>query len=767
MQLTEANESLRADKQRLDEVLRMRDLVSRDIVDNIPIHISLLSPTGEVEMINRQILNYTGQSVAELERWGMTDLVHHEDLARAADAHRIGIGSGEPFDIVYRMRRHDGVYRWFEARHRPMKDPDGRVLRWCVSVEDIDDRKRAEDALRESERQLWLIINNIPGLIMVATPDGEIHTANDQLLEYVGQTLEQVRRWWANGTVHPEDVSRVVESYRHSIATGSPIKLELRARRFDGKYRWLEWQGLPLRDAEARIVRWYSLLVDIDDRKRGEDAIRESELYARQIVDSIPGMIAVFSNTGEVEYVNQQVLDFFGDTLEDRKRWSSNGKVHPEDLARTIDLFARSVATGEPFDIEVRSLRHDGVFRWINSRALPLRDKDGRVVRWYNLLFDIDDRKRAEEALRESERRLKVTIDTIPALAWSARTDGSVEFLNRHYLDFVGLSVERLKGDEWSSAVHPDDRPGLLNAWRSMLTSGRGGEAAARMRRFDGQYRWLLFRMSPLRRGEAGTIVKWYGVNTDIQDRKTAEDALTTARSELAHVSRVSALNVLTASIAHEINQPLSGIITNANTCRRLLDAVPPNIEDARKTVQRTIRDGNRAAEIVARLRNFFSKNTRTTDAIDLNDAVREVVALISSDLQKNRVVLRTELAHDLPRLTADKVQLQQVMLNLLMNACDAMSGVYDRQRLAVLTTKRDGDGVQLSVRDLGVGFTAENAERLFEAFHTTKTGGMGIGLSVSRSIIESHNGRLWCAPNEGPGAIFSFSIPAFSTKAS
>ena len=226
-------------------------------------------------------------------------------------------------------------------------------------------------------------------------------------------------------------------------------------------------------------------------------------------------------------------------------------------------------------------------------------------------------------------------------------------------------------------------------------------------------------------------------------------------------MTRVTSLGALTASIAHEVNQPLSGIITNASTCLRMLDADPPNVDGARKTAQRTIRDGHRASDVITRLRVLFSKSDATAEAVDLNEAIREVIALSRSELQKNQVVSRVELADDLPPVTGDRVQLQQVVLNLLLNAADAMSVINDRPRqLTVRTERNEGDHVRLSVQDSGVGFGPQGFDKLFEPFYTTKNGGMGIGLAVSRSIIESHHGRLWATPNDGPGATFSFSIP-------
>jgi C4-dicarboxylate-specific signal transduction histidine kinase len=251
------------------------------------------------------------------------------------------------------------------------------------------------------------------------------------------------------------------------------------------------------------------------------------------------------------------------------------------------------------------------------------------------------------------------------------------------------------------------------------------------------------------------------GALQDVTESMVAEEALNRARSELTHVARVSTVSALTASITHEVNQPLAAIITNANTCLRMLNRDPPNLDGARETVRRTIRDGNRASDVIARLRALFSKKEFTLEQVDLSQATRDVIALSLSDLQRHRVVLQSELADGLPLVTGDRIQLQQVILNLLRNASDAMAEVDDRPRhLLVRTEREDRDRVRVIVRDAGVGLTGQSIDQLFDAFYTTKSGGMGIGLSVSRSIIESHHGRLWASPNEGPGATFGFSIP-------
>jgi signal transduction histidine kinase len=251
------------------------------------------------------------------------------------------------------------------------------------------------------------------------------------------------------------------------------------------------------------------------------------------------------------------------------------------------------------------------------------------------------------------------------------------------------------------------------------------------------------------------------GTLHDVTQRHVSDEACGRLRSELAHMARATTLGALTASIAHEVNQPLAGIITNASTCLRMLAADPPNIDGASETARRTIRDGRRAADVITRLRAIFGKKEPITEPVDLNEATREVIALTESELNRNGVLVRTQLAEDLPLATGDRVQLQQVILNLLLNASDAMSTVRDRPRQLVISSKRDdADQVCLSVEDTGVGVDPERVDQLFEAFYTTKSAGMGMGLSISRSIIESHHGRLWATPNDGPGATFAFSIP-------
>ncbi|NKK73299.1 PAS domain-containing protein [Rhizobium leguminosarum bv. viciae] len=354
-------------------------------------------------------------------------------------------------------------------------------------------------------------------------------------------------------------------------------------------------------------------------------------------------------------------------------------------------------------------------------------------------------------------------LQQLPVSAWTLNPDGTPDFVNQVWLDFSGQTLEFIRShpNAWMTAVHPEDREMAIKAFWEGVHSGHGFAFETRiLRAEDGIYRRHLQQAVSLRDAE-GKVLRFVGATTDIDDQKRAEETLRQTQSELAHVARVATLNAMTASIAHEVSQPLSGILVNARTSLRMLATEPPNVAGAVETAQRTIRDANRASEVLQRLREMFLNKEPVVELVDLNDAVREVIAIAGGELTRRSARLQTELADGLPRLSANRVQLQQVILNLLLNAADAMDGIDDRSRSLLVRTELESAGfARLEVRDAGVGFDPASVGRLFEPFHSTKPNGMGIGLAICRTIIESHKGRLWASPNDGPGATFSFSIP-------
>src|SRR5579862_9608555 len=405
--------------------------------------------------------------------------------------------------------------------------------------------------------------------------------------------------------------------------------------------------------------------------------------------------------------------------------------------------------TGEPLGI-FAVYRHDS-----NHNVAPCHS--ALIQQFTQLASAAIERMRSERraALLEKTQQLSSTW----CFSWHVETDEiscSREFCQLFGLDPADVPVTlELIG----ARIHSEDLP----SFHEMIETAQSGvsdfEFELRLRLPDHSNKYL--RVVAHRTRDREGQLEYIGAVQDVTQRRRTEEALAMLRAELAQAARVTSLGVLTAAIAHEVNQPLAGIVTNASTCRRMLAVNPPDVEGARETARRTIRDAERASEIIKRVRALFCKKDATSESLDLNDVTREVLALSLSELERNNVIVRTELAGELPPIQADRVQLQQVIVNLILNASDAMSGVDDRPRQLLIRTERDEeDRVRLSVRDTGVGFEPQGVDRLFNAFYTTKINGMGIGLSVSRSIIESHKGRLWATPNDDSGATFSFSVP-------
>jgi PAS domain S-box-containing protein len=368
------------------------------------------------------------------------------------------------------------------------------------------------------------------------------------------------------------------------------------------------------------------------------------------------------------------------------------------------------------------------------------------------------------EGLRRSEHELRDVIEAMPTMVWVGGTDGSNEFGNRRWQEYTGLSHERTVGAGWQDAVHPTDLKRHLEKWSASLATGEPFENEVRYRRgADGQYRWFLSRAVPLR-DEHGKILKWYGISTDIDDRKRAEQEREQLRMDLAHLNRVSMLGELAASVSHELKQPITAAMTDALTCIRWLKRDQPDVDEALEAAMRIVKDGTRATEIINRLRSLYKKSTPQRELVDVNEVVREMLALLRSEASRYSIVARAELAPDLPTVTADRVQLQQVFMNLMLNAIEAMKDTGGE--LTVKTDLGQNGPLLISVSDTGVGLPTQNTDEIFNAFFTTKPEGSGMGLAISRSIVESHGGSLWAAPNEGRGATFQLTLPAEAAAA-
>ena len=521
----------------------------------------------------------------------------------------------------------------------------------------------------------------------------------------------------------------------------------------------------------GKIIQWYGVSVDIDDLVTAQEALRERERELSQLVDMVPVHIRRMTPEGEPTFFNKRLIDFFG--LGELAHLDKPGMsrlaaaiqalVHPDDAVRLLETARHSFATGEPFSMKYRMRRADGAYRWVDGRGEPMRDQGGAIVQWYVISIDIEDEMRAQEALRERERELSQLVDMVPSLLWRLSPEGEPTFFSKRLIEFCGLDVgafHKPGTNRLAAAIatlfHPDDMARLEEALNRSLVTGESFSLNYRMRRVDGVYRWMSGRAEPLR-DESERIVQWFGLSHDIDDQVRVEEELHLARESLARASQAASLAELSAAIAHEVNQPLAAIVANSNACQRWLSATPPNLVRAQKTVERIIHNANSAADVVSHIRALFKHSGEARTSTTLDSVIAEAHTLMAEEAVRRRIRVNVEVESDLPPVALDRVQVQQVLVNLIRNGMDAMDSVAGDRVLGVRVHRR-GDEIKIDISDRGMG--VEFPEKMFEPFFTTKEQGMGMGLAICRSIVESHGGRLWAENNEAQGATFTFTLP-------
>ena len=491
------------------------------------------------------------------------------------------------------------------------------------------------------------------------------------------------------------------------------------------------------------------------DRRRNEGRLR-------LVIDTAPAMLHSARPDGYVDFFNKRWLEYVGVSLEDISGWRWTNVIHPEDVEGVVGKWRSSVETGKPFEAEARLRRADGEYRLMLLRKVPLRDETGSVVKWYGSATDIEDRRRAEAELRESEARFRLVADSAPVMIWMSGTDKFCTYFNKPWLDFTGRSIDRELGNGWAEGVDPEDLQRCLDTYTQAFDRREAFRMEYRLRRHDGEFRWVLDIGAP-RCNPDGSFAGYIGSCIDVTEQRRSDEQLRQAQEDLARVTRVVAMGELVAAIAHEVNQPLAAIVTNGNFCLRLLASVTPNFDKLREAISEIVNDGTRASTVISRIRALLQKGAPERVAVDINEIIQEVAVLLRSALTRNRVSLRTYLASDLPCVLGDRVQLQQVLINLVMNGIEAMRSVTQRPRCLHIKSARKDNEVLVQVQDSGEGLDPQQAEHIFEPFFTTKPQGIGMGLSISRSIVESHGGRLW-AESDSKGAVFQFTLPVSST---
>jgi PAS domain S-box-containing protein len=632
-------------------------------------------------------------------------------------------------------------------------------------------------ALRDREREMAQLVDMVPSHVWRLTPEGEPTFFNKRMVDYLGLDVADTDRPGMSrleaviATVHQDDAAEFRHTLNRCLVTGESFMLRYRLRRADGVYHWMSSRAEPLRDNEGQIVRWYGLCHDINDQMHAEEALRQSEQELQQMIDAVPVRIWSATPMGEIVHFNKPYRDHFRSVIANFEDFGElriekllQELIHSEDAPEVQRTLWNCFGTGDGCVMRFRWREQDDAYRWAECRVAPRRDQHGSIVQWYGVSLDVDDIVTAQEALRDRERELSQLVNMVPIHIRRMTPEGEPIFFNKRLMDFFGLrdlsELDKQGMRRLSTAiqtlVHPDDADRLLATASHSFATGEPFSMKYRMRRADGTYRWVDGRAEPVR-NQSGAIAHWYVISLDVDDEMQAQEELRHARESLERASQAASLAELSASIAHEVNQPLAAIVTNSNACQRWLTAIPPNLERAQKTVERIIHNANVAADVVSHIRALFKHSVETRTSTTLSSVIAEADNLMAEEAARRRIRMSVEVESSLPPIALDRVQVQQVLVNLIRNGMDAME--FNRSdRVLGIRVHRVEDEIRIEISDRGRG--VEFPERIFEPFFTTKEHGMGMGLAICRSIVESHGGRLWAENNEPQGATFIFTLP-------
>ena len=631
-------------------------------------------------------------------------------------------------------------------------------------VLDLTERKLAEQALQQRENELREIVETIPAMTVTIAADGRDAFIGKRFSEYSGLSEEEARGSGWKVTVHPDDLDLYLRKWRPSLVSGDPVEFETRVRRADGEYRWFLARAAPQRDEAGKVIRWYEVLTDIDDRKRTEAVLREREARIRRLVDA--NLIGVFTwqldtsnEAGDAVFrdVNDAFLRIVGYDREDLVTGSLGQRIltPPEWQHRTQRAMAEMKLNGSFQPYEKEYIRKDGSRVPVLVGAVQFGETAKEGVAF---VIDLTEQKKVEAALRESEEQWKAVFENNPVMYFMVDETGTILSVNPFGAEQLGYTVDELIGRPVTIVFYEADREIVQkNAAACFEQPGQAMSWELRKVRKNGEMIWVreTARATLIRNRRVLLIVC-----EDITEGKRVAEALREVQTELTHANRVAALGQLTASIAHEVNQPIAGALSSGQAALRWLNK--SDLESARRAIERVIRDATRAGDVISGVRTLGKKASSRAESFDINEAIREVIVITRGETVKNGISIETQLTEGLPLVQGVRVRLQQVVLNLVINAIEAVSSVGEGPReLLIKTAKSEADSISVAVQDSGPGLDPQNLERAFEAFYTTKPDGLGLGLSICRSIVEAHGGRLQATANVPHGAIFQFTVRA------
>jgi PAS domain S-box-containing protein len=702
------------------------------------------------------------------DRASVFQRIHPDDRDSVLDEAEAALRQKRDYTIEFRIALPDGTVKYLEAISHHVFSEEGELIQVVGTNVDLTERKRAEQALRESERKLRQFFESVPCHFWSANPDRQPTYVNQRLLDYFGIRFEdQNSRDW-QATLHPDDVPETERALDHAFQTGESFQRVHRLRRADGEYRWHRVRAEPLRDRQGHIIQWYGFSIDIDEGKKAEDQLRRSEAYlaeAQRI--SHTGSWALSPATTKILYWSDECYRIWGfdpaQGLPNRETiWR---RVHPEDR-KVLDEAEEALRQKRDYTIDFRIVLPDGTLKYLEATVHHLFSEHGELIEVVGTNVDVTERKKAEDQLRRSESYLAEAqrLSHTGTCVFDATTMLYLYWSDECYRIWGLDPLQGLPSHEtmWQR-IHPDDRDGVWEGVQEALRQNRDYTGEFRIVLPDGTVKYLAASMQHMFSAD-GEIAEVIGTHIDVTERKRAQEEherLRQLETDLAHMNRLGIVGEQAASLAHEITQPIASSRNNARAALNFLDRQPADLGNVREALACVVGNADRAGEIIDRIRDQIRKAPPRKDRFDLNHAIDEVIVLGRYAITKNGVSVQARLSEGLLPVHGDRVQLQQVILNLVLNAVEAMGSVEAGPRELVISTEQtEGSGVLVTVRDSGPGIDCAHLERVFEAFYTTKTSGVGMGLSICRSIIDAHGGRLWAEANEPRGAVFQFTLP-------
>ncbi len=762
------------DRKRLEETLRANEERFRLLFDEGPLGAVISDADLVIQRANQAMCDMLGYTKQELEGRSILDLSHPDDVPASLDLRRrVRQGTQQKYELEKRYLTKAGETIWVRITAAGIRDRDGKLAHNIGLIENITERKRFEEALQASEEQFRLLFEEAPLGAAITDTGLTVLRANQALCRLLGYTKEELEGKCIADLSHPEDLAACLQIAKN-VSEGPHSKYELEKRYVTkaGETIWVRLTAGAIRDRSGKVVHKLGLFENITERKRAEEALRQSEEHFRFLADSIPNLVWAALPDGSVVYNNARALEYMGTSQEGAQgdRWARY--LHPDDVERVTETWQAAVAERRDYRSELRMRRaSDGEYRWHLVRARPLQDENGRVIRWFGTATDIHDLRMAEAALRESEERYRLVAESVPEVIWMGLPDGGNAYCNRRWYEYTGFTEEQTYGSGWANALHPDDRDRVQREWAESARTGRNFDVEYRFRRVDGVYRWFRAHGSPIRDAQ-GRIVKWFGISVDIDDQKRHAEAL-------RQTQKLESIGLLAGGIAHDFNNILAIIIGNASL-------VLPNLrgEDA-EHLEAVIRAGEKGSELTRQLLAYAGRGRLTLEEVDVCAVMRSIEKLIRFSVPK-KIDLRFSLEDGLPAVKADRSQIQQIAMNLVINAAEAIGsnkagvialktslrriGPEDASAVRVIAGAGEkpepGAYVCLEVSDSGSGIDPADRTRIFDPFFSTKFLGRGLGLSAVLGIVRAYGGFIEVESEPGKGSTFRINFPATSHRA-